>query len=317
MTLITENVQFPMQQLPVDRDRCVVRGVKLLGLSSKNGRRYTQAALESARSMYEGARVNLNHPKDRPDAPRGYEDRFGRIRNANVRSDGMYGDLYFNPKHSIAEQFLWDCQYSPDSMGLSHNVDVDAKRDKDGTLVIESIIRVRSVDLVADPATTQSIFESEGHMSIALSAIVKELPEERRKSVLEFIEASGDITFQAEDTEKATKLLEAMFAGQQPEQKKEEETEKSVLEALAQRVQRMERRELAFRLLNASEIPATETLLEELESLDEKNMRSRIAELPPSARHRSRPVVEFDSGSTPGAPAADLKDFVSRCKTVV
>ncbi len=322
MTQITENVDFGSEPLRIDREKCIVYGVKLLGFTSKNGRKYSKAAMESAVQLYEGARVNLNHPKERPDAPRGYQDRLGRVRNASVASDGLRGNLHYNPKHAITEQFLWDCENSPDSMGLSHNVDVDFRRDDDGGLLIESITKVRSVDLVADPATTKSLFESEGDtMSIALSAIAAKLPEERGKSLLEFIEANGDITLQAEDTDKATQLFESLFASQTTEPKPEEgkgkqpeDGSETALESVLQRIERMERRSQAAMLLTEAEIPTTSYLLEELSKLDEQQMRNRIADLPPSARHRSTPVVEFDKGSTPGAPPADMKDFVKRCK---
>ena len=50
-------------QLGVEREAGVVRGVKILGLTSRNGRVYPAAVLEQARGLYEGAKVNVNHPK--------------------------------------------------------------------------------------------------------------------------------------------------------------------------------------------------------------------------------------------------------------
>ncbi len=43
----------------VDREHGVIRGVKLLGLVSRNGRRYLPAALQQAAGLYEGAKVNV------------------------------------------------------------------------------------------------------------------------------------------------------------------------------------------------------------------------------------------------------------------
>src|SRR3954467_13319392 len=46
-------------RLTVDRDAGVIRGVKVLGWDSKNGRRYDPAGVDPA--LYEGADVNIDH----------------------------------------------------------------------------------------------------------------------------------------------------------------------------------------------------------------------------------------------------------------
>ena len=82
----------------IDRAAGVIRGVKLLGFESRNGRRYLPEALAQAVGLYEGAKVNVNHPKGNPLAARDYQDRLGRIRNVAVRpGEGVFGDLHFNP----------------------------------------------------------------------------------------------------------------------------------------------------------------------------------------------------------------------------
>ncbi len=94
----------------VDRNLGVIRGVKLLGLESRNGRRYLPAALAQAAALYEGAKVNVNHPKGSPLAARDYQDRLGSIRSVRSAADGLFGDLHFNPKHALAEQLAWDAE---------------------------------------------------------------------------------------------------------------------------------------------------------------------------------------------------------------
>lgn len=143
----------------VDREAGVIRGVKLLGLESRNGRRYLPAALAQAAVLYEGAKVNVNHPKGHPLAARDYQDRLGSIRNVNVRDDGLFGDFHFNPKHALAEQLVWDADHAPENVGFSHNVEARTRRQANETLV-EAILKVQSVDLVADPATTRGLYES-------------------------------------------------------------------------------------------------------------------------------------------------------------
>jgi hypothetical protein len=138
----------------------LLRGVKLLGLNSANGHRYTPAALERAVSLYEGVKVNVDHPpRGMEGGPRAYRDRIGRIENVRVAADGLFGDLRFNPEHPLAKQLVWDAEHAPENLGLSHNAQGRGRRDGEAFLV-EEITAVRSVDLVADPATTRGLFES-------------------------------------------------------------------------------------------------------------------------------------------------------------
>ena len=144
----------------IDREAGVIRGVKILGLESRNGRRYLPEALAAAVPLYEDAKVNVNHPKGNPSAPRDYQDRIGAIRQVTLRDgEGLFADFHFNPKHALAEQLLWDAEHAPENVGFSHNVEARIVR-RGEQLVVEAIMRVQSVDLVADPATSRSLFEA-------------------------------------------------------------------------------------------------------------------------------------------------------------
>ena len=152
----------------VDTENHVIRNVKILGASSKNGRTYTEHAMRQAIALYEGAKVNLNHPKGKPDQPRDYQDRIGHLSNIAFRESALFGDFHYNPKHPIAGQLIHDAQHSPASGGFSHNVQAQTSKSG-GKLVVEAITRVTSVDLVADPATTNGLYEhvEEPEMSLA------------------------------------------------------------------------------------------------------------------------------------------------------
>jgi hypothetical protein len=82
---ITESVTRPGGPLRVDRDSRTIYGVKVLGLESSNGRRYTAESLRAAIPLYEGRSVNIDHPLNhltgQLDAtlPRSAHDRFGRL----------------------------------------------------------------------------------------------------------------------------------------------------------------------------------------------------------------------------------------------
>jgi hypothetical protein len=145
----------------VDAANGIIRGVKLLGLVSKNGREYTPEALRGAAEHYANRPINIDHG----DGRRSYKDRIGRVLSAECRADGLYGSIQLNPKHPLTEQLLWDAEHSPQSVGLSHDA-VGRTVRRDGKTIVEKIESVRSVDLVADPATTGGLFESaNGYMS--------------------------------------------------------------------------------------------------------------------------------------------------------
>ena len=108
----------------VDRQAGVIRGVKVLGLESRNGRTYLPEVLAQAARLYEDAKVNVNHPKGNPGGLRDYQDRIGTIRHVTVQpGEGLFGDFYFNPKHALAEQLTWDAEHAPENVGFSHNVE--------------------------------------------------------------------------------------------------------------------------------------------------------------------------------------------------
>lgn len=155
---LTEYVNSRGVELTTDAEQGIIRGVKVLGLSSVNGRTYLPEAINKAAGLYEGAKVNVNHPQGRKDGPRDYRDRIGQITKVRIGEDGLYADLRFNPKHSLADQLLWDASNAPENVGLSHNVQARVS-SRGGKQVIEEITSVQSVDLVADPATTRGLFE--------------------------------------------------------------------------------------------------------------------------------------------------------------
>lgn len=145
----------------VDRQLGIIRGVKILGLESRNGRTYREEALLRAVRLYDGAKVNVNHAKGAAAGARDYRDRLGVIRGTLVRGgEGLFGDLHFNPKHALAEQLIWDAEHAPENVGFSHNVLARTTRER-GRVVVEAITQVESVDLVADPATTRGLFEAD------------------------------------------------------------------------------------------------------------------------------------------------------------
>ncbi|MBW3600568.1 MAG: hypothetical protein KY475_25310 [Planctomycetes bacterium] len=145
----------------VDREAGVIRDVKVLGYASANGRRYSPEAVRRAVALYEGIRVNVDHPPPaRAEAERPVAARFGVLKGVAAREDGLYGDLHYLRSHPLAELTAEAAERLPEALGLSHNAEGRVSQNG-GVTVVEEIVRVRSVDLVADPATTRSLFEGE------------------------------------------------------------------------------------------------------------------------------------------------------------
>lgn len=148
----------------VDREKCLIRNVKVLGHDSRNGRRYTEAAVNAAIDLYRGAPVNVNHSSPSKDGiERPVEDRFGWLENVRQERNGLYADLRYLKTDPRSEKVVEIAEANPRLIGLSHHAYGSGKPDSSGTVIVEQITRVKSVDLVCDPATTRGLFESEDY----------------------------------------------------------------------------------------------------------------------------------------------------------
>lgn len=181
----------------VDREEGVIRGVKILGRVSKNGREYTPQAIQECAAAYEGISVNANHPdRSTPNANRSVQDGIGWLEGIQTKDDGVYGDLHVIKSHPLASTLFEVAERKPDRFGLSHNASGESV-ERGGKRIIESVSRVRSVDLVQNPATVQSLFESEDPVpqtkTISFGKLLESLsPKGRERKVLtELMEMDG------------------------------------------------------------------------------------------------------------------------------
>jgi hypothetical protein len=140
----------------------LVRNCKILGLTSRNGRRYQPEALRRAVPKYEGAAVYFDHATSQASKePRSFLAKFGRLSNVRyVEGDGLRGDFHYNARHLYAETFRGWLETDPQAVGFSHTATGRVREGEDGIDIVEEITDVESVDLVATPATTAGLFES-------------------------------------------------------------------------------------------------------------------------------------------------------------
>lgn len=154
----------PGKKLGVDRDKGIIKGIKIIGFNSQNGRKYLPDALKDAVPLYEGIKVNIDHPEKGPTQQRSSHDRFGKFINVRfVEGEGIYGDLLYLKNHPLADSVCEAAEREEmnDVFGMSHNAQGEGTVDKNDIFVVSKITEVRHVDLVADPATTKSLTESQ------------------------------------------------------------------------------------------------------------------------------------------------------------
>lgn len=172
-------IHFGEDNPNIDEEKGVIRNVKIIGLKSANGRDYSPKALRESISMYEGMDVFIDHPpRDNPGMERSVRDSWGFFSGVHFResdSPGLYGDLNYLKEHPDTTWLLERARRMPNKIGMSHNAKGSARRG-----IVESIDKVRSVDLVVRPATTKGLFESkEDNMEneITLEELVEGLDE--------------------------------------------------------------------------------------------------------------------------------------------
>lgn len=193
MKLIEQTFAAPQK---VDRESMVVRGVKILGRESKNGRTYSDRAMESLERLYDGIAVNVDHDRNSPGGERKMAEGVGILRGVRKQADGIYGDFHYLANHRDIPLILERAERMPESFGLSHVASGRVVR-KNGKLIVEDVEEVRSVDIVREPATTQGLFESSNHGEYDMAIM----------TLREIVEAVGS------DNPNAALLIEQMDAG--------------------------------------------------------------------------------------------------------
>jgi hypothetical protein len=166
IAFVAERFSFG-RPVSIDREKGIVRGVRVLNAESRNDRVYPESVLRDCLKVYANLPVNVGHhydpatmlPREVPPS-----DRFGRLGpNPVIESGGITSDyLQFNPEHPFAKPFLWACENQPDLYSFSplHRVKWARQRDGKNRLVAESILEAASADIVSDGGTTSTIFES-------------------------------------------------------------------------------------------------------------------------------------------------------------
>ena len=225
-TVFTESVDEAFEAIGSDRideTAGIVKGVKLLGLKSKNRRDYnTPGVRRGAVKMLENAPIYIDHPDmSSIRKTRRYGDKFGFVMPGTVsfvESQGYFGDIRYNTSHQLASTFLFDVKNAPKTLGMSINGDFrSGGTNSSGDVLVEELLALRSVDLVTSPATTAGLFEHEEEKPMTLDELKAKYPE----LVKQALESAGSEADQqkALEAEKArAKVLEDRLAAIEAEQ---------------------------------------------------------------------------------------------------
>jgi peptidoglycan hydrolase-like protein with peptidoglycan-binding domain len=127
---------------------------------SKNGRRYPEAVMREAVSLYEGAKAYDHHRTLEELQSSTLTGLVGHYRDVAAETDGVYGDLHLLPSATHAAEAL-DASLStqdanlPPVVGISHDVQCHFRPIVDGGRRLQEAVQVVSVDsadIVAKPS---------------------------------------------------------------------------------------------------------------------------------------------------------------------
>jgi hypothetical protein len=301
--------------LQVDEQAGIIRGVKILGFTSVNRRRYLREAVAEALPGYEGMRVNLDHvgPADQQlTARRSVKDRIGKLTGTRLAEDGAYADLHYNPAHPYGPAIAWAAKNQPDTLGLSHVAIGQGKPDKDGTFIVNKIVSVRSVDLVADPATTKGLFED---MEPELNPAAAEPEDEGYeasigKLVCEILK-DGELSMD----DKKKKILQALKLmdddeedekGSEEEDKDGDDEEEESVDPKKE-LARLKAEKKARQMCEAAKVSVTEAFIEALAVLKNEKAMKRLIE-------DRKAVVNKPRSAAPGNKPLTLDEFAAAAR---
>lgn len=123
---------------------------------SRNRKRYPLSVLHAAAPLYEGVKAFDGHRPDLELVTSRIENLVGHWRNVTPNATGIEGDLHLLPSAQLIAEALeasLDAQASglPPVVGISHDTET-MTRIVGGVTEATQIVRVLSVDVVADPA---------------------------------------------------------------------------------------------------------------------------------------------------------------------
>ena len=100
-------------QMRIDREAGILRGVKILGLQSRNNRLYSAGSAGPGGAALRGRQGQRQSSQRPPAGAARLPGPHGRDPRVQQRpAEGLFADFHFNPRHVLAEQLLWDAEHA-------------------------------------------------------------------------------------------------------------------------------------------------------------------------------------------------------------
>lgn len=153
---LTESLNRPFAEAEVSGN--LIHGVAVLTASSKNGRRYSRSALEDVVELAQENAVQVFLDHDRGSRERSVKDLAGTLRNPRLAGGVVRGDLQVLDVEA-GRLIKAVAEGEPALAGLSIAARGEVEATDEGA-VVRAVEWLGSVDVVTEPATTSSLFES-------------------------------------------------------------------------------------------------------------------------------------------------------------
>jgi hypothetical protein len=144
----------PILEATLDND--VLKDVLFLGFKSTNNREYSADALKEAVGLYDAKPIYIDHSS----TERKLSERFGTSENARFTDKGIVGDIKVLTSHPLFSVIKESYDKRTPSIGISQNA-VGTGEVRDGTMIVNKIVKVISLDLVSNAASVRNLRESE------------------------------------------------------------------------------------------------------------------------------------------------------------
>jgi len=156
----TESINFnTFLTEKLDYKNGIIEDISLLSPISKNRRTYTKEVLEECVYLAEDTKVYADHPNS--SNVRSIKDIIGKITEVYLEegTNILRGNLHILNKW---KEHIFDMvENMPDIAGMSINASGVLKKGDNGFDVVEKVLKIFSIDLVSEPATTNGFFEQE------------------------------------------------------------------------------------------------------------------------------------------------------------
>jgi len=185
-----------------DQEKGVIKNVVLLTgeVPTKNKTLYTKGALKEAASRYEGAKMFLDHGED---MVRSVRDLGGVYRNVRLNENKVLGDLHLRDSDEVREIAFTMAREKIGGLSIR---DRGRGREENDVFIVEGFAKSGpySIDLVTEPSANMNLFEHQqddeddnkgGSEDMDIKEITLEILSEKRKDLIESIQADARKTF--------------------------------------------------------------------------------------------------------------------------